>query len=80
MTSLPLARVKSPDCEAITFRFGAAAMACSKPFLRSIAGAAPTVPSSWTMLTGSLASLYSDTSQSPAFLPSATKSEPRKVT
>lgn len=80
MTSLPLARVNSPDCDAITLRFGLALMTSANPFFRSIAGAAPTVPSSWTMFTVSSESLYSSTSHWPAFLPSSTKSEPRKVT
>src|SRR5690606_3936015 len=55
-------------------------MSSANPFFRSIAGAAPTVPSSWTMFTVSSESSYSSTSHWPAFLPSSTESEPRKVT
>ena len=51
MTSLPLARVKSPVCERMILNFGSALMISSKPFLRSIAGAEPAVPCSSTMLT-----------------------------
>jgi len=51
MTSLPLARVKSPVCERMILKRGSALMISSKPFLRSIAGAEPTVPCSSTMLT-----------------------------
>ncbi len=79
MTCLPPERVKSPVCDATTFRFGFAAMSSAKPFVRSIAGAEPVVPSSWTMFTGPVAPFSCSSSQSPAFLPSATKSEPRKV-
>ena len=79
MTSLPLARVKSPVCEAMILNFGSASMTSAKPSLRSLAGAEPVVPCSSTMFTGSGLSLYSSTSHSPAFLPSSTKSEPRKV-
>ena len=80
MTCLPPARVKSPVWQAMTLRFGFSAMTSAKPSLRSIAGAAPVVPSSSTMLTGSVASAYSSTSHSPAFSPSSTKSEPMNVT
>ena len=55
MTCLPPARVKSPVCEAMIFRFGLAAMASAKPFLRSLAGAEPVVPCSSTMFTGPVA-------------------------
>ena len=83
ITCLPPERVKSPVCEAITLRLGSALMASAKPSPRSMAGAAPVVPSSWTTLIGpsplTSESSALSTSHSPAFLPSSTKSEPRKV-
>ncbi len=83
MTCLPPSRVKSPVCEAVTSMVSSAAILEAKPSARSMAGAAPVVPSSWTTLTvpsplTSESAAFS-TSQSPAFSPSSTKSEPRKV-
>ncbi len=83
MTFLPPSRVKSPVCEAMTSIEASAAMASSKPSSRSMAGAAPVVPSSSTTLMSpspsTSASAAFSTSHSPAFSPSSTKSEPRKV-
>ena len=80
MTSLPLARVKSPVCERMILKRGLAAMISSKPFLRSLAGAEPTVPCSSTMFTslGRVLELSRRT-QRPALRPSSTKSEPMKA-
>ena len=55
-------------------------MISSKPFLRSIAGAEPTVPCSSTMLTSPVLPFVFSTSQRPALRPSSTKSEPMKLT
>ena len=79
MTCLPPLRVKSPLWEAMIFSFGSALMASSNPSFRSLAGADPVVPWISTMFTVSVADLDSSTSQVPAFFPSSTKSEPRKV-
>ena len=83
MTCLPPSRVKSPVCEAVTSIESSALILDAKPSARSIAGAAPVVPSSWTTLTvpspSTSASLAFSTNHSPAFSPSTTKSEPRKV-
>ena len=83
MTFLPPSRVKSPVCEATTLIESSAAMVSSKPSLRSMAGAAPVVPwSSTTLILPSpltSASAALSTSHWPAFSPSMTKSEPRKV-
>ena len=78
MTCLPPARVKSPVWLATISRFGLSAMTFAKPSARSIAGAAPVVPSSWMISTGSVASAYSSSTHWPAFSPSLMKSEPRK--
>ena len=58
ITSLPLARVKSPVCERMILKRGSALMISSKPFLRSMAGAEPTVPCSSTMLTSPVVLLH----------------------
>ena len=82
MTCLPPSRVKSPVCEAVTSMVSSALIVSAKPSARSMAGAAPVVPSSWTTLilpsplTSESAAL--STSHWPAFSPSTTKSEPRK--
>ncbi|KRC52973.1 hypothetical protein ASE19_11275 [Nocardioides sp. Root79] len=83
MTCLPPSRVKSPVCDLLIAIFESDLIASAKPSARSIAGAAPVVPSSWTTLMSpspsTSASAAFSTSHSPAFLPSSTKSEPRKV-
>ena len=84
MTSLPLARVKSPVWERVILKFGCFFKTSSKPALRSIAGADPTVPWSSTMFTSpfaasSLTGEYA-TSHFAARRPSSTKSEPMKAT
>jgi len=77
MTSLPLPVSKSPLCAAMIFISGWAAMLCAKPFLRSMAGAAPGEPSS-SMIFALPPVFFA--SQSPAILPSATKSDAMSVT
>ncbi|CKT50328.1 Uncharacterised protein [Mycobacterium tuberculosis] len=72
--------MKSPVCERMILNFGSALMISSKPFLRSMAGAEPTVPCSSTMFTSPFWSFIFSTSQRPALRPSSTKSEPMKVT
>ena len=79
MTSLPLARVKSPVCDATILNFGSAEMTSVKPFLRSLAGAEPVVPCNSAMRTSPVVDANSLVSQSPALWPSAMKSEPRKL-
>ena len=54
-------------------------MISSNPFLRSLAGAEPTVPCSSTMFTSSVASLKFSLTQRPALRPSSTKSEPEEA-
>ncbi len=80
ITSLPLASVKSPVCERMIFMRGSVAMMSAKPFLRSIAGAEPTVPCNSTMLIGPGLPFSNSSSQRPARLPSSMKSEPMNVT
>ncbi len=50
ITFLPPSVVKSPLWDLTIFMFGKLEMIASKPFLRSMAGAAPTVPCNSTML------------------------------
>ncbi len=69
---LPLARVKSPSCDTTTCMPGHCLMASSKPFLRSIAGDAPVVPSSSMILALPPVALAICTA---ARLPSWTKSD-----
>src|SRR5687768_13966342 len=72
MTSLPLARLKSPVWLRTIFMPGCFWIASRKPLARSLAGAAPVVPWSSAMLHWPLVALAS---HSPAIRPSATKSE-----
>ncbi len=63
------------------FSFELAAISCSKPALRSIAGADPTVPCNSTIFNvASGVFLARSSSQRPARRPSSTKSEPMNVT
>ena len=78
ITCRPWSRAKSPDWEATISKRSSAAMASSKPFLRSFAGDDPVVPSSSTMIPFS-PSKFSIT-HSATRPPWSTKSEPRKAT
>src|SRR5690606_20641703 len=80
ITSLPLARVKSPLCERTIWKRGSVAITSLKPRMRSLAGAEPTVPCSSTTRIGPSLSLLSSISQRAARRPSSTKSEPIRVT
>jgi len=76
ITSLPFARVKSPDWLAIICIFGKSASLFTKPVCLSVAAEAPTVPCSSTILPDSLSSLAISIA---AFSPSSIKSEPINV-
>src|SRR6185503_4531290 len=73
ITSLPLARVKSPVWLRTTLRLAFLATTLSKPFLRLVATLAPTVPCSSTTLQALPATVFA--SHSPATAPSCTLSE-----
>ena len=81
MTSLPLARVKSPVCEAMILSFGVRLDGVGEALLavdgRGGAGGALQLGDVHRV---ARCPVYSSTSHSPAFLPSSTKSEPMKVT
>ena len=80
ITSLPLARVKSPLCERTISNRASWPMTSRKPCMRSLAGAEPTVPCSSTTRMGPLRPALSSMSQRAARRPSSTKSEPISVT
>src|SRR5690606_17583935 len=79
ITSLPRARVKSPLCERTIWKRASVSITSLKPFMRSLAGAEPTVPCSSTIRTGPAWPSLSSTSQRAARRPSSTKSEPIRV-
>ena len=75
ITVLPPSRVNSPVCESIV-SMGASPMPSAKPSARSLAGAEPVVPSSTTMLVGSV---KFSAAHSPAVTPSCLKSRPTQL-
>ena len=77
ITSFPFARVNSPVWLLMIRTPGCFAIASAKPFLRSIAGAEPVVPSSSTTLPLPQSFFAS---HSPAIRPSSTKSLAISVT
>ena len=80
ITSLPLARVKSPLCDSTIWKRASWPMTSRNPFWRSFAGAEPTVPCSSTTRIGPLRPSLSLISQRAARRPSSTKSDPMSVT
>ena len=77
ISSLPPAGVQLPSWDLMIFIPGWAEIPFSKPFFRSMAGAAPVLPCSSTMLALPLVALASHLA---ACSPSKTKSEASRVT